>query len=142
MSQMTPGTITTLDQLRPGDVARYLVNDDEPGTEFVVGGRRGTAVYVQYPNPANNHYGDDDSPMARYLGRGRIEPARIVMDGEPDRVAELEAQVRALRALREAIEKYSIYAQARGSAPFGATGEEAAALAATDPNAKEKPCTI
>lgn len=33
----------------------------------------------------------------RQIGRGRIEPARIVMDGERDRVAELEEQVRALR---------------------------------------------
>lgn len=31
------------------------------------------------------------SRPAVYLGRGRIEPARLVMDGEPDRAAELEA---------------------------------------------------
>lgn len=100
---MTPGTITTLGALRPGDVGRYIVHQEDTEEEFLVCDRRGACVYVQYPNSTYSHYGDVDAPMVRYLGRGCIEPARIVMDGGPDRVAELEEQVRTLReAVREA----------------------------------------
>ena len=84
---MTPGTVTTLGALRPGDVGAFI-----PESEWFV-------VYETWPSGKVVVQYDDDHGAApclptrkvRYLGRGRIEPARIVMDGEPDRAAELEA---------------------------------------------------
>ena len=127
-TDLTPGTITTLGQLRPGDVGE------------IPDGRERRFLIIE-----KNHYslmrfadscyiGSDDEPV-RYLGRGRIEDGRIVMDGEPgDRVAELEEQVRTLRDGCEQIAEHI------------ANGDEDIAqylaydlIAATAP--KEKPCT-
>lgn len=87
-TDLTPGTITTLGQLRPGYVGMFVLDEGESKPFVATAERDGGYVVIEYTNGGGVH--SILSPV-RYLGRGRIEPARIVMDGEPDRAAELEA---------------------------------------------------
>lgn len=132
---LQPGTITTLGQLRPGDVGEWLESD----RRFIVQG-------VSASGRSLVHYdrGSEAPYMAhhpvRYLGRGRIEPARIVMEGEPDRVAELEEQVRTLREYtRECADNFDCDNYAHRYQTFCRQCEARAVLAATAP--KEESCT-
>lgn len=143
-SDLKPGDVTTLGALRPGDVGMFVLDEGESKPFVATAERDGGYVVIEYTNGGGVH--SILSPV-RYLGRGRIEPARIVMDGEPDRVAELESQV---RALREACEES--VGQCRNGGRWGmdrCTDRDScnvcsplrSALAATDHNAKEKACT-
>lgn len=102
---LKPGDVTNLGNLRPGDVGVFVHHKgiETPRFAFLKVVERpgwGRVAVAQFEGG-----GYIDEPWfarpVRYLGPGRIEPPRIVMDGEGDRVAELEEQV---RALREAIE--------------------------------------
>lgn len=90
-TDLTPGTITTLGQLRPGDVGEWL----DCNKRFVCTRLHSYPGFGLCFDAAYEGGGGISEPWldrpVRYLGRGRIEPARIVMDGEPDRAAELEA---------------------------------------------------
>ena len=88
----TPGTVTTLGQLRPGDVAT-IIRGDGTETEPIIVAKDRKDVYVGLLRPDGRSAKTVGCPV-RYLGRGRIEPARIVMDGEAD----LATQVATLRA--------------------------------------------
>lgn len=68
----------------------------------------------------------DDHPETMISIARVIARAYLAQRAELDR---LRAEVAELVA---AIQKYSVYAQARGSAPFGTTAEEQAALARHD----------
>lgn len=130
---LQPGTITTLGQLRPGDVGVFDSNADEV---FVAGPSNGVFVCLYYSDGSRSSRATDNP--VRYLGRGRVEPARIVMEGEPDRIAELEEQVRTLREYtRECADNFDCDNYAHRYQTFCRQCEARAVLAATAP--KEKP---
>lgn len=85
-TDLTPGTVTTLGKLRPGDVGEFAGFDGR----FIVTGF-GAPSWVQIEYDDGQRSAKTSGLIVRYLGRGRVEPARIVMEGEPDRAAELEA---------------------------------------------------
>lgn len=146
-ADLTPGTITTLGQLRPGDVGEWNgFGDGAP--KFVVVQQTAYPGFGVCVDALYDGGGSISEPFlsrpVRYLGRGRIEPARIVMGGEPDRVAELEQQVRALRGIAvklDSLDWIPGYELVGGNhAILGDAMDAARAfLAATAP--KEKPCT-
>ena len=85
-TDLTPGSITTLGSLRPGDAGEYAGNDER----FIVV-KNDSPPWVRIEYADGQRSVKTSSLIVRYLGRGRIEPARIVMEGEPDRIRELEA---------------------------------------------------
>ena len=137
MTNLQPGTVTTLGQLRPGDVGEWL----DGSNRFLVTEKNRYSV-LQFAD--SYCVGRGDEPV-RYIGRGRIEPARIVMDSEPDRVAELESQVRTLRdTVQQVVLDHDAFAlrlpeDIRSKVESPVVAACRAALAATAP--KEKPCT-
>lgn len=74
---LQPGTVTTLSALRPGDVGEFTYNPD--GGRFVVIAMGPVICWIQYEHDPKPHSRYRNYPV-RYLGRGRIEPARIVME--------------------------------------------------------------
>lgn len=97
---LQPGDLTTLDKLPVGSVGEYLDNNER----FIVV-KNDSYPWVGIGYADGGRSVKISSLEVRYHGPGRIEPARIVLDSEPDRIAELEAQV---RALREAIAQAAI----------------------------------
>lgn len=104
---LKPGDVTTLGNLRPGDVAT-IIRDDGTETDPVVVRKDRDSGYVGVDRP-DSQSAKGVGCRVRYLGRGRIEPAKIVMDSEPDRIAELEAQVRTLREACEYVRAHECY---------------------------------
>lgn len=143
-TDLTPGTVTTLGQLRPGDVGEWEDDYGKSAPKFVV---QRHATYPGFGSCVDAAYdggGGISEPClsrpVRYLGRGRIEPARIVMEGEPDRIAELEEQVRTLREYtRECADNFDCDNYAHRNQTFCRQCEARAVLAATAP--KEESCT-
>ena len=89
---LKPGDVTTLGNLRPGDVGEWSgFGDGAP--KFVVVQQTAYPGFGVCVDALYDGGGSISEPFlsrpVRYLGRGRIEPAKIVMDSEPDRVAEL-----------------------------------------------------
>lgn len=82
---LQPGTITTLGALRPGDVGEFAYGCGR----FIVVESGRVVCRIQYEYDQNPHPRIPEISV-RYLGQGRIEPPRIVMEGEPARVRELE----------------------------------------------------
>lgn len=80
-SDLQPGDVTTLGALRPGYVGMFVLDEGESKPFVATAERDGGYVVIEYTNGGGVH--SILSPV-RYLGRGRIEPARIVMDSEPD----------------------------------------------------------
>lgn len=157
-TDLQPGTVTTLGALRPGDVGVFVHDNGVQTSQFVFletveRPGWGRVAVAQFEGG-----GYIDEPWlarpVRYLGRGRVEPARIVMEGEGDRIAELEAQVRTLReAIREAWKNLNPARMVMNDTALDLFDEGETqsgvltaweilnehALAATAP--KEKPCT-
>lgn len=132
-SDLKPGDVTTLGNLRPGDVGEFEGIDDS--TPFVLTvdseGRR----QCEYADGSTVRF-CSTLPVI-YRGRGKIAPAvpaRIVMDSEPDRIAELEEQVRTLREfVRECATNFDCDRDAHRYQTFCRQCEARAALAATAP---------
>jgi hypothetical protein len=83
-TDLTPGTITTLGALRPGDVGEF-VSGHGSGFSFVVTEVERDLTWIRSVHdkaawPRQHLFRD----AVRYLGRGRIEPAKIVLEGESD----------------------------------------------------------
>lgn len=141
-TDLTPGTVTTLGALRPGDMGEF-VRADGDSEPFVVIDVHPTheATRIHKVTDHSPYWADWNGKIVRYLGWGRVEPARIVMEGKGDRIAELEEQV---RTLREALNMYrSAFGQALEAhgIPLGPQQRLAdeiseAALAATAPKDK------
>ena len=135
---LKPGDVTTLGALRPGDVGEMI---GEYGTwSFVTAERRYDGhVEIEIPGSSGSVGANTESCPVRFLGRGRIEPAKIVIEGETDRVAELEEQVRTLREYaRECADNFDCDNYAHRYQTFCRQCEARAALAATAPKG-EKP---
>lgn len=133
-SDLTPGTITTLGALRPGDVGEYAGSDER----FIVV-KNDSPPWVRIEYADGQRSVKTSSLIVRYLGRGHIEPARIVMDGEPNRIAELEAQVRMLREFaRECATNFDCDRDAHRYQTFCRQCEARAALAATAPKEERR----
>jgi len=88
----------TLSDLKPGDVGVFLLWDGTESEPFEVKDncKAREAAYIHQIDSVDPYWADWHGAV-RYLGRGRIEPARIVMDGEPD----LAEQVRTLENWKE-----------------------------------------
>jgi hypothetical protein len=71
----------TLSDLKPGDVGVFVREDGSESEPFVVLEREfgGGIVTIEY---IDSRWARAGGLNVRYLGRGRIEPARIVMEGE------------------------------------------------------------
>ena len=84
---LKPGDVTTLGNLRPGDVGEWSgFGDGAP--KFVVVQQTAYPGFGVCVDALYDGGGSISEPFlsrpVRYLGRGRIEPAKIVMDSEPD----------------------------------------------------------
>ena len=141
---LKPGTITTLGNLRPGDVGEWSgFGDGAP--KFVVVQQTAYPGFGVCVDALYDGGGSISEPFlsrpVRFLGRGRIEPAKIVIEGETDRVAELEEQVRTLREYaRECADNFDCDNYAHRYGTLCRKCEASAALAATAPKG-ETPCT-
>lgn len=94
-TDLTPGTVTTLGQLRPGDVFEFIYRSTWNERLLCVVTRSGpTSSSTRYQDIRRPNEEDCIQNDTRIIfhGRGRIEPARIVMEGEPDRIASGESQ--------------------------------------------------
>lgn len=92
---LTPGNIVQLGWLRPGDVGRFLLENGSDSEPFVVKQVGDQSVAYDY---ANSRKAGRRQKLVRFIAHdGRVEPARIVIGSEIDRITELETHVAILR---------------------------------------------